>query len=53
MANEFFIKYGVRSEIKVNSNQRYSNDLQQGRLEIPCMFFVSSAHEHNTNGTQI
>ena len=41
----FFIKYGGRMEIKLNGKRRYSKDVLQGGLEIPCMFSVSSEHE--------
>ena len=40
-----FIKFGRRVEMKVNGKRRYSKDLQQGGLEIPSMFSVSSEHE--------
>ena len=31
--------------MKVNGKGRYSKDLQQGALEIPCVFSVSSEHK--------
>ena len=41
----FFIKYDERVEKKLNGKRRYSTDLQQGEIEIACMFSVSSEHE--------
>ena len=41
----FFIKYGRRGKMKVNVKRRYSKELHQGGLEIPCMFSVSPEHE--------
>ena len=41
----FFIKYDERVEKKLNGKRRYSTDLQQGEIEIVCVFSVSSEHE--------
>ena len=39
-----FIKYSERVEMKVIGKWGYSKDLQQGLVEILCMFSVSSEH---------
>ena len=41
----FFIQYYCKVEMKVNGELRYSKGVQQGGLETPCMFSVSSEHE--------
>ena len=38
----FFIKYKGEVEINFSCKRRYSKDLQQPGLEIPCMFSVLS-----------
>ena len=41
----FSIKYHGRVEMRMNGKRWSSKDLQQGGLEIPCMFSVLSEHE--------